>query len=158
MRESVIDVLFYLFEDILEEEGADETDFEFVANSLEEAGFAREDIVRAMDWFYAFGNLNETAPQVGQHAIRVFSSREREFLDSECQNFLYGLQRSGVIDGAILEMVIERALALEEPLDVEVLRWVALMVMLNARRQEDDPLAGAWREQWLYVDDNNVWQ
>ena len=97
-------------------------------------------------------------PQVGQHAIRVFSSREREFLDSECQNFLYGLQRSGVIDGAILEMVIERALALEEPLDVEMLRWVALMVMLNARRQEDDPLAGAWREQWLYVDDNNVWQ
>lgn len=158
MRESVIDVLFYLFDDILAEEGADETDVEFVANSLEEAGFAREDITRAMDWFYAFGSLDEAAPQVGGQAIRVFSEREREFLDADCQNFLYGLQRNGVVDGVMLEMVIERALALEEPLDIETLRWVALMVLMNAGRGRQDPLDSAWREQWLYIDDNHVLQ
>lgn len=158
MRESVIDVLFYLFDDILTEEGTDETDFEFVANSLEEAGFAREDITRAMTWFYAFGSLDETPPHVGQHAIRIFSAREREFLDDECQNFLYGLQRNAVLDGSTLEMVIERALALEEPLDIESLRWVVLMVMMNTKTQENDPLTSAWREQWLYVDENCLLQ
>lgn len=158
MRESVIDVLFFLFDDILAEQDTEETDFEFVASSLEEAGFAREDITRAMTWFYAFGNLNDAPLNVGQHAIRVFSAHEREFLDDKCQNFLYSLQRNAILDASMLEMVIERALALEEALDIETLRWVALMVMMNTKAHEDDPLSSAWREQWLYMDDNYLLQ
>lgn len=160
MRESVIDVLFYLFDDILADDNtADETDFEWVASSLEEAGFALEDITRAMNWFYAFSDLQCCSPCVGQHAIRVFSAREAAFLNAECQNFLYGLQRNGVINSVMFEMIVERALALEEPLDMEALRWVALMVMLNAKPQaEENPLTSAWREQWLYIDDSTMLQ
>lgn len=51
-----------------------------------------------------------------------------------------------------MEVIIERALALEEPLDIETLRWVALMVTMNAQ-EELSATQNACLEQWLVADE-----
>lgn len=157
MRESVIDILCCLFDDILPECDGDDTDLEQMADRLYAEGFAHEDVRRAMDWFYSFGSLAAPVLPNNAVALRVFSPQERDYLGSECQNFLYGLLRSSVITPDLLEVVIERALALEEPLDVDTLRWVALMVVMNAQPAED-AMRMLWQEQWLYAETTGMMQ
>lgn len=158
MRESVIDILFYLFDDILPDSDGSDTDIETMASSLCEAGYTCEDVDRALSWFTALGELAQRAPNVHQNSLRLFSKRESYYIDDAGQNFLYGLLRCGIADTASLELIIERALALEEPLDMETLRWVALMVIINHDDLPDDPIIASWREHWLFADDSGTLQ
>lgn len=154
MRESVIDILFYLFDDILSGQHSGETDLQEMAGELAEAGFSREDVDRALDWFLAFGKLSDSPPNVNDSSLRVFAAREAAFIDAEGQNFLYSMLRAGVLTHSTFEIVIDRALALEEPLDIHTLRWVALMVVLNTG---GDAL-NTWQEQWLFFDEHGTLQ
>ncbi len=152
MRESVIDVLFYLFDIILEQDDDDETNLTELAASLSGAGFSDEDIERAISWFCDFSHNVDKTPVVKMGALRVFSSLETSFINEDCQDFLHGLLRVGVLNSGLLETVIEQALALEEPIDIETLRWIVLMVVINTAKQEDAALS-IWRSHWLYPDD-----
>lgn len=155
MRESVIDVLFYLFDDILPTQENRETDLNQMAHWLSEAGFAHEDVGRAMDWFYELSQLDDYQPQPETDgAVRVFSPREQFYIDATGQDFLHGLRRSGVIDMR-LQKVIERALALEEPLDLETLRWVTLMVMMNSGAELEHWPAGE-PPGWFYPEETKT--
>lgn len=158
MRESVIDILFYLFDDILPETDGGEADLETMASSLHEAGYTREDVSRALNWFSALGQLSERAVNINTNALRVFSAQESYYIDDEGQDFLYGLLRYGIINQVDLELIIERALALEEPLDYETLRWVALMVVINRDEHPEDNMLASWREHWFYFDDTGTIQ
>lgn len=153
MRESVIDVLFYLFDDILPEQNSHETDLNQMALWLSEAGFEREDVGRAMDWFYELTQLSapvETLRHTGMrdYSVRIFSPQEQFYIDDEGQNYLQGLLRMGLLDNVLLEKVIERALALEETLDVMMLRWVAAMVVLNVYGVNEEALSEPLREEF----------
>lgn len=132
MRESVMDVLCCLFDDILPQQDAQETDLNQMANWLSEAGFADEDVGRAMNWFYELSQIGEYRPKPEKNGpIRVFSARERYFIDHKGQDFLHRLRRTGILDLVLQEKVIERAIALEEPVSVETLNWVTSMVVAN---------------------------
>ncbi|PIE82643.1 MAG: hypothetical protein CSA10_00085 [Cardiobacteriales bacterium] len=150
MRESVIDVLFYLFDDILPEQSNKETDLNQMAYWLSEAGFRREDIGRAMDWFYELTKLGDYQMlPTASCAVRVFSSHEQFYIDPQGQDYLRGLLRAGLLDNYLLEKVIERALALEEPLDVLTLRWVAAMVVLNVYGKSEEELSEALQNEFF---------
>ncbi len=154
MCESVMDVLCYLFDDILPQRDADETDLDQMAYWLSEAGFAHEDVGRAMDWFYELSQIGEHRPKPESDGpIRLFSPRERYFIDHQGQNFLHGLRRAGVLDVTLQEKVIERAIALEEPLSLEILHWVTSMVLMNATAEfsGDQP-------PWMLFDETSVMQ
>lgn len=150
MRESVIDVLFYLFDDILPEQQAQETDLNEMAYWLSEAGFQHEDVGRALEWFYELTQLGEAPPPVNSSAaVRVFSAQERDYLGDNGLDYLRGLKRLGLIDHHLFEKIIERALALEEPLDTLTLRWVAAMVALNIYGHSQAELAEPLRDEFL---------
>lgn len=151
MRESVIDVLFYLFDDILPEQQAQETDLNEMAYWLSEAGFRHEDVGRALEWFYELTRLSEAQSSVRTSvATRVFSAQECDYLGEKGVDYLRRLKRMGLIDHHLFEKIIERALALEEPLDTLTLRWVAAMVALNIYGHSQAELAEPLRDEFLF--------
>lgn len=154
MRESVIDVLFYLFDDILPEQGESETDINQMSRWLSDAGFSHEDVNRAMNWFYELSQIGDYQPTAEDDGLmRIFSPREAFYIDAEGQDFLYALKRSGVIDSVLMEKVIDRALALEEPLSLETLQWVALMVVMNTGAEYPEG-----QEPWMVTDEQPIIQ
>lgn len=92
----MIDILCYLFDDVLPEQAGELPNLAEMTGYLQAAGFEREDIGRAIEWFYAFGELKGPAILSKSSSLRVFSTQEKAYLNADCQNFLYGLLRLGL--------------------------------------------------------------
>ena len=66
--------------------------------------------------------------------MRVLSVEESALLTLEGKRFLSTLQQSCLVDSATFEIILDRLLALSngtETLQLEQIRWVALMVCFN---------------------------
>ena len=146
MKESVLDVLIYLFDHYIERE------FEVIPNQkdlksqLNQAGFADIQIDKAIDWLEGLAVKKDEldASIVCSESTRVFSDIENEKLDVECKGFLIFLEQSGVLDYEDRELVIDRVMALEtEIIELQQLKWVVLMVLFNRPGKE---AAFAWME------------
>ncbi|MDD3517377.1 MAG: DUF494 domain-containing protein [Chromatiales bacterium] len=135
MKENVLDVLIYLFENYIDEDTEIEPDRALLQDRLIEAGFPGIEIEKAFDWLENLANLE--APIHGGHALRVYTARESEKLNAGCQGFLLFLEQNGVLDPATREMVIDRVMALEaDEINLDQLKWVVLMVLFNQPGQE----------------------
>jgi Smg protein len=72
-------------------------------------------------------------------------------LDVEARGFLLLLEQHGVIDANQRELVLDRAMALDQDsLDLDDLKWVVLLVLFN---QPGSEAAYAWMETQMYLDD-----
>jgi Smg protein len=135
MTGSILDILIFVFDRYMLTESTRVPDREHLARDLEQAGFQRATVQRALDWLtdLAFGHDRPMAAPHGDAAaggIRVFVDSELARLTSACRGMLYSLERARVITPQQREIVIERLLALEpEELDTEQLKWVVLMVL-----------------------------
>ncbi len=135
---SVLDILIYVFDRyMLDDQAPMVPRREHLARDLEQAGFHRANVERALDWLTELACGQERAPEealareaVGEGAVRIFTDSELARLSSECRGLLLRLERASVISPQQRELVIERLLALEadEP-DTEQLKWVVLMVL-----------------------------
>ncbi|MDO8844032.1 MAG: DUF494 domain-containing protein [Methylicorpusculum sp.] len=147
MKENIFDVLMYLFENYMEDEIEILPDSELIKNELEEAGFDQTEVNKAFDWLESLslqGKINPSA----SHAFRIFSSQELERLDIECRNFLMFIEHNGILSPANRELVIDRAVALEnEEISLEKLKWIVLMVLLS---QPDEEIAFSRMEDIVY--------
>src|SRR5579859_2745874 len=95
MKENVLDVLMYLFENYLYDDDTEtEADRETLTVELEEAGFAKLEINKAFDWLENLArNPPESELPVNQRdAIRVYAAAELEKLTVECRGFLHYLE------------------------------------------------------------------
>jgi len=147
MKESVLDVLMYLFENYMSDEADVGQDRETLKTELVGAGFNDREIGKALDWLEGLADLQHTSvdlPLKHSHSIRVYSDRECEKLDIDSRGFLLFLEQVGVLDHTTREMVIDRVMALEgADMDLDQLKWVILMVLFNQPGQE---AAFAWME------------
>jgi Smg protein len=152
MKESVIDVLMYLFEAYMDEDQESEPDREALQSKLLEAGFQHNEIERAFDWLEGIqcGRV-ETDAGAGAHAaFRLYHDSESQKLDSECRGFIMFLEQTGVLNPASREMVIDRVMALgEEEIGLEQLKWIILMVLFNLPGEE---AAYQWMEGLVMED------
>lgn len=149
MKETVFDVLIYLFENFLDTD-SEEADPDAMRNELLEAGFSDVEIDKAFDWLGALADQPpmEEYPAHHVHSIRIFSAEEQERLDLECQGFLISLENSGILDKISRELVVDRFMALEsEEPNLDQLKWVVLMVLFN---QPGSEAAYAWMEDLVY--------
>ena len=151
MKENVLDVLMYLFENYMNDEIEFDTDEESLKVELQEAGFQQIEIAKAFDWLEGLANLQE---HPGGHAtghatsLRLYTSEEEDKLDLDSRGFLMFLEQSGVLDHSTREMVIDRIMALDaEDIDLEQLKWVVLMVLFNQPGREG---AYAWMEDLVF--------
>ena len=154
MKQDVFDVLLYLFENYMYDEGELEPDQEHLRDELLEAGFRQNDIYKAFNWLEGLVELSEEPYEpVVSHALRIYSTHELERLDTECRGFLLFLEQMGVLNHATREMVIDRVMALEsDEVDLDRLKWVVLMVLFNQPGQE---AAVAWMED-LVLDERAI--
>lgn len=141
MKENVLDVLMYLFENYLDDDEEEtETDRESLTVELEEAGFPKTEINKAFDWLENLArNPPETEPALNRHdGFRVYAEQELTHLTTECRGFLQYLEGIGILEPAQREVVIERIMALDSSeIDLEQVKWIILMVLFNRPGQED---------------------
>ena len=132
----MIDILVYLFENYADfsahpEGGA-------IARKLSAIGFDDLDIHIALEWLERV--RQSPAPAFVSHGMRIFTEAERDSLGEGCLDFLIFLERAGVIDAPLRELMLECSVDLpEQPLDLEHFKVILLMVLWS-REQELDPL------------------
>ena len=158
MKENVLDVLMYLFENYLDDDDNEtEADRETLTVELEEAGFAKNEINKAFDWLE---NLARNPPDDSEQpiaqrdALRVYAPQELEKLTVECRGFLQYLENIGILEAAQREVVVDRIMALDgAEIDLEQVKWIILMVLFNRPGQED---AYARMEELVFDDSLGV--
>ena len=138
MKETILDVLLYLFEHYFYDDPDAVRDRDSLQNGLIQAGFSPTEIHKAFDW------LDELARQRPATAVV-------RRLDLECRGFLMFLEHSGVIDADQRELVVDRVMALDQDeVDVDDIKWVVLMVLFN---QPGSEAAYAWMESQMFEDE-----
>ncbi|MGB0846137.1 MAG: DUF494 family protein [Thiolinea sp.] len=139
MKENTLDVLFYLFDNYPEIDEGSPDNRESLDLYLQGAGFLPHEISRAFTWLESLGDDARTLyTPSNSNAIRIFSSDEQRWMDTECQSYLLFLEQAGVLNMESREQVIDRVLELEDDeFNLDRLKWVILMVLLN-RPDEDN--------------------
>jgi Smg protein len=140
MKETVLDVLMYLFDNYEDEDVKLTPDQDALRGQLLEAGFAAREVNKAFDWLEALATQKDDHYSSGitaSSASRIYHDKELQKLDTECRGFLLFLEQAGVLDLQDREMVIDRVMALEsEDIDLQQLKWVVLMVLFNQPGKE----------------------
>ena len=158
MKESILDVLLYLFEHYFTEDAAPPLgDRESLANGpllgeLTQAGFSTAEVHKAFDWLGALAEQRPSStPARADGPTRIYFGPELDKLDVESRGFLLFLEQQGVLDADQRELVLDRAMALDQDeVDLDDLKWVVLMVLFN---QPGAEAAFAWMESQMFGDD-----
>lgn len=152
MKENVLDVLMYLFENYIYDEPEIDPDRDQLQLNLLEAGFSQAEISKAFDWLDELARHREL-PDVGTISggpVRVYTDGEQQRMDLDCRGFLIFLEHAGILDSTRRELVIDRVMALEaEEVDLDDLKWIVLMVLFTQPGQEANY---AWMENYLFDD------
>ncbi len=155
MKENVLDLLMYLFENYIYDEPEAEPDRDDLSESLEQAGFSSAEIERAFSWLDGLAEQRQT-PEMHAHSAdptRLFSNEETDRIDVEARGFLMYLESANVLDPARRELVLDRLMALDaEDIGLEDLKWVVLMVLFNQPGQEANY---AWMEDLMFDDEGH---
>jgi len=153
MKQTVMDVLMYLFDSHVDDEADVDTNADSVRIGLLEAGFEERQVTRALEWLDGLASLRENATghePAAPVSLRVFNAEEMEKLDAECRGFLLFLEQAQVLSPSEREMVMDRVMALQlDDVDLHQLKWIVLMVLLNLPGRESSV---AWMED-LVMDD-----
>ncbi len=140
MNENIIDLLLYLFEHYLYDNPEQAIDRSRVHNNLKEAGFSSPAIDKAFDWLESLAshyNTVQLTKKISSQSMRIFSDREKERLDYQCQDFIYYLENTGILDAARREILIDSVMTLEvDDISTEDLQWIALIVLFSQPGQE----------------------
>ena len=133
MKDNVLDLLIYLFENYMSADDEPRPDRNVLKLELDKAGFAEPDIERALEWLEQLGKAAEATAR----AVRVFSSQELLRLDTDVRGYLMYLENVRILSGTQRELVIDRLMALEaDEIDIEQVKWVVLMVLFSQPGQE----------------------
>jgi Smg protein len=139
MKESVLDILIYLFENYFDADlqSAPEPDRDTLRDELERAGFSEREVGRALEWLEQLSSDPQRVAMPGSRSIRVFDPGEQARLDTDCRGYILYLENIGILSTAQRELVIDRLLALDaEQIDIEQVKWVVLMVLFSQPGQE----------------------
>ncbi|GHT84687.1 protein Smg [Betaproteobacteria bacterium] len=135
----MFDVLVYLFESYVHADACPET--RELAHTLASAGFGDEDISDALDWLAGLNRPKANTPlhrAPARDSFRVYATAETHHLDTDCRGFLAFLENSGVLDAAARELVIERAMVLDEfNITLTRLKVIVLMVLWRQSQPVD---------------------
>jgi Smg protein len=135
----MFDVLVYLYENY----GAFTAcpDADSLTQKLAAAGFDDEEISEALAWLQGLARVTRESVAVraeGMHAFRVFAGFETDRLGQDAVEFLRFLESAGQLSPEQREIVIERALAIDEtPVPLPKLKVIVLMVLWSQEARVD---------------------
>lgn len=131
----MFEILMYLFENYMDDSVVLNADQDTIFSELEEAGFTKNEINRALDWLDGLNEVQETVqagPSLSQHAIRYYSAEEQEQIGTEGTGFLLYLEQLSILDPMTREIVVDRLMALDNrEIDLGRIKWVVLIALFN---------------------------
>lgn len=141
MKETILDVLMYMFQSYVEDNEEVELDKESLHKNLAEAGFADQNIEKAFEWLEGLPGVDDSGllNKPTKNSFRLFSDVEHRKIGEEGLSFLMFLERLGIFHGEIREHVIDRIMALDtQTVDLSQIRWVVLMILFNTPGNESN--------------------
>lgn len=148
----MFDILVYLYETYYRPDACPEP--EALARKLSAVGFDEEEISEAIVWL---SDLNEMAgadvsTAFASSGTRFYVAQEYDALGTPAVGFIQFLESAKVLTPVQREIVIERALALEEsPVGLGKLKIIVLMLLWSQGKEPDalmfDDLFGSDDEQ-----------
>jgi len=158
MKENLIDILVYVFEQYLVEQpdGFADLDNIDLAEKLLGVGFEKEQIDQAFVWLEGLisGVSEKVKTTQRVSSYRVFSREEKAVIPFEAQSLIRRLEQSGVLDTSSRELIIDRVFDLKmSTIDIDDVRWVIMMVLCN---QTDFPEEMAWAESLVSETPTNI--
>jgi len=147
IKQSVVDVLMFLFERYLDDDESIETSRvtdkrDSIQIRLEEMGFHNQEINQAFDWLEDLADLQERQQflPVKETSTRIYSEEEKKLLSIESIGFLHFLEQTNILTPLTRELILDRVAALGHPLDAEQMKWI-IMIVLHAHPGEENALA-----------------
>jgi Smg protein len=100
MKETVLDVLMYIFDNYIEDDLEFTPDQESLKSQLIEAGFRDLQIDKAFLWLEGLATQRDFADTATSDlsSIRVFNDQELDRLNAECRGFLLFLEQARVLN------------------------------------------------------------
>ncbi len=133
----MFDILVYLYETYYRPDAC--PDAAALAKKLSAVGFEEDEISEALDWLTVLADTtNELVkkPQQGDSepgsslGFRVYASEEISVLGIQAMGFIQYLESAGLLNSQQREIVIERALAINEsPVPLDKLKVIVLMML-----------------------------
>ena len=139
MKETILDVLMFMFQSYVEDNDEVELDKESLHKNLSEAGFADHNIEKAFEWLEGLPGVDDSSllNKPTKNSFRLYSDAEHRKIGEEGLSFLMFLERLGIFHGEIREHVIDRIMALDtQNVDLSQIRWVVLMILFNTPGNE----------------------
>ncbi|OGT30081.1 MAG: hypothetical protein A3E87_09580 [Gammaproteobacteria bacterium RIFCSPHIGHO2_12_FULL_35_23] len=131
----MLHALMYVFENFIEANATINFQSKQIEKEMLKAGFDKKEINKALTWF---GDLNQIKDTVTQGtlsisaATRIFSDYETNKMTLEARSYLAFLEHSKIVDPTSRELIVDRVMALEEPvIDTSEIKWVTLMVLFS---------------------------
>ena len=147
IKQSVVDVLMFLFERYLDDDDLNETsrvtdERDNIQIRLEEMGFRNQEINQAFDWLEDLAAIQDQKQflPVKETSTRIYSSEEKKLIDTESIGFLHFLEQTNILTPFTRELILDRVVALGQPLDAEQLKWI-IMIVLHTHPGEENALA-----------------
>ena len=136
MKENILEVLMYLFENYMIEDSELQPDRADLEHELTSMGFTNGEIGKAFNWLEDLSELCEINPDDDNnksiYAYRHYTPHETLKINVEVQGILLSLEQSGMINSKTREIIIDRIMALEiEDNDTDNAKWVIMMVLCN---------------------------
>ena len=162
VKQSVVDVLMFLFERYLGEDESPDAPNTFeqrhnLQNQLEQMGFDHSEINQALDWLDDLAVISEGAPYaaISETSTRIYSDEEKALISQESLGFISFLEQTGILTPVTRELILDRVIALGLPLDNEQIKWI-IMIVLHSYPGEEH--AFAWMESLVFDDFNDYIQ
>lgn len=136
----MFEILMYLFESYFDAGSYPEPDK--LSRKLTAAGFEDEEIDEALTWLSALQQQDPGSypASIERAGMRHFAELELQRIGYEARQFLLFSEQQHMISAIEREMIIDRAIALQqENLGLDKLKMIMLMVLWN-RHQDLDPL------------------
>lgn len=144
----MFDILVYLYETYYRPDTC--PDSIALAKKLSSVGFDDEEIIAALDWLRGLADTtNHLAEiEIGEQlsssdlsdsaGFRVFTEEENAMLGNEALGYLYYLQNTKMLDAQQREIVIERAMAVQDqPLSLSKFKIIVLMILWSQGRESE---------------------
>ena len=135
----MFEVLVYLFENYYQSENYPDQDT--LARKLTAAGFENDEITEALDWLNGLVGPGEGASY--EHidapgAFRAFAHAELAKLSAESRGFLIFLESARVLSPGLRELILDKAMAVEDDIvELEKFKVIVLMVLWTRRGDVD---------------------
>ena len=139
MKETILDVLMFMFQSYVEDNDEVELDKESLHKLIGGEASTDHNIERAFEWLEGLPGVDDSSlvNKPTKNSFRLYSDAEHRKIGEEGLSFLMFLERLGIFHGEIREHVIDRIMALDtQNVDLSQIRWVVLMILFNTPGNE----------------------